>query len=74
MSLQNPLAVAISDSQRKHRVTDADPMIAPLQLVRMYLRQPREVDNAPIAPPPSFEDFRGTIRVAGPCSKSFASS
>jgi hypothetical protein len=31
--------------------------------VRIYLRQVREVDNDPVAPPPSFEDFRGTIEL-----------
>jgi hypothetical protein len=71
MSDDDPLAVAISDWQRKHRIADGDPMIAALELVRIYLRHAREIDNDPIAPPPSFEDFRGTIELLDRRSKSF---
>ncbi|MGA7905023.1 MAG: hypothetical protein WCA06_20520 [Terrimicrobiaceae bacterium] len=71
MSTDDPLAVAISDWQRKHRIADGDPMIAALDLVRIYLRHAREVDNDPVAPPPSFEDFRGTIELLDRRSKTF---
>ena len=71
MSADDPLAVAISDWQRKHRIADGDPMIAALELVRIYLRHAREVDDNPGAPPPSFEDFRGTIELLDRRSKSF---
>ena len=71
MSADDPLAVAISDWQRKHRIADGDPMIAALELVRIYLRHAREIDDNPGAPPPSFEDFRGTIELLDRRSKSF---
>ena len=47
MSADDPLAVAISDWQRKHRIADGDPMIAALELVRIYLRHAREIDDNP---------------------------
>jgi hypothetical protein len=71
MSADDPLAVAVSDWQRKHRIADGDPMIAALDLVRFYLRHARELDDNPAAPPPSFEDFRGTIELLDRRSKSF---
>jgi hypothetical protein len=71
MNSDDPLAVAISDWQRKHRIADGDPMIAALDLVRIYLRHAREIDNDPVAPGPSFEDFRGTIELLDRRSKSF---
>ena len=71
MSADDPLAVAISDWQRKHRIADGDPMIAALELVRIYLRHAREIDGSQAAPPPSFEDFRCTIELLDRRSKSF---
>ena len=71
MSADDPLAVAISDWQRKHRIADGDPMIAALDLVRIYLRHSREVADNPASPPPSFEDFRSTIELLDRRSKSF---
>ena len=71
MSADDPLAVAISDWQHKHRIADGDPMIAALELVRIYLRHAREVDDKAAAPPPSFEDFRGTIELLDRRAKSF---
>jgi hypothetical protein len=50
MSADDPLAVAISDWQHKHRIADGDPMIAALELVRIYLRHAREVDDKAAAP------------------------
>ena len=47
MSADDPLAVAVSDWQRKHRIADGDPMIAALELVRIYLRHARELDDKP---------------------------
>ncbi len=71
MSTDDPLQHAIGEWQRKHHIADGDPMIATLDLVRLYLehngdRAPR--DDAPI---PSFEDFRGTIELLDRRSKSF---
>jgi hypothetical protein len=71
MSADDPLAAAVSDWQRKHRVADGDPMIAALELVRIYLRSARKIDDDPEAPPPSFEDFRSTIELLDRRSKSF---
>jgi hypothetical protein len=67
----NPLARAISEWQRKHRIADGDPMIAVLELVRIYLKHSRETDSDPTASPPSFEDFRGTIELLDRRSKAF---
>jgi hypothetical protein len=71
MITDDPLAAAVSDWQRKHRIADGDPMIAALELVRIYLRHAREVDDKPGTLPPSFEDFRGTIELLDRRSKSF---
>jgi hypothetical protein len=71
MSADDPLARAISEWQRKHHIADGDPMIAVLELVRIYLKHSRETDNDPAACPPSFEDFRGTIELLDRRSKAF---
>jgi hypothetical protein len=71
MSADDPLARAITDWQRKHRIADGDPMIAALDLVRIYLCNARKIDDDPEAPPPSFEDFRSTIELLDRRSKSF---
>ena len=71
MSTDDPLARAIGDWQRKHHIADGDPMIAALELVRIYLKQSRETDDDPAASPPSFEDFRGTIELLDRRSKAF---
>jgi hypothetical protein len=57
----DPLARAIGEWQLKHHIVDGDPMIAVLELVRIYLKHSREINNDPAAAPPSFEDFRGTV-------------
>ena len=71
MNADDPLARAISDWQRKHHIADGDPMIAALELVRIYLKHSRASDNDPVASPPSFEDFRGTVELLDRCSKAF---
>ena len=73
MNTDDPLARAISDWQRKHHIADGDPMIAALELVRIYLRHSRqtETDNDPAASPPSFDDFRGTVELLDRRSKAF---
>jgi hypothetical protein len=71
MSGDDPLARAIGEWQRKHHIADGDPMIAVLELVRVYLRHPRETDNDSSASPPSFEDFRGTVELLDRRSKAF---
>jgi hypothetical protein len=65
------LAEAIGEWQRKHHIADGDPMIAALDLVRIYLHHSRKVDEATDAAPPSFEDFRGTIELLDRRSKAF---
>ena len=71
MSADDPLARAIGEWQRKHHIADGDPMIAVLDLVRIYLKHSRETDNDPVASPPSFEDFRGTVELLDRRSKAF---
>ena len=71
MSSADPLATAIADWQRKHRIADGDPMIAALELVRIYLQNAGKINDDPAAPPPSFEDFRATIELLDRRSKNF---
>lgn len=71
MSADDPLARAISDWQRKHRIADDDPVIAVLELVRLQLQHARPIHEHDDATPPSFEDFRGTIEQLDRRSKAF---
>lgn len=71
MSADDPLQRAIGDWQRKHRIADDDPVIAVLELVRLYLQHARRAEHAEDAPVPSFEDFRGTMELLDRRSKSF---
>jgi len=71
MSADDPLANAIADWQRKHRIADGDPMIAALELVRIYLLNARKLDDATDAEPPSFEDCRATVELLDRRSKNF---
>ncbi len=68
MSGGDPLEQAIADWQRKHRIADGDPMIAALELVRVYIQHARPADDAQF---PSFDDFRGTVELLDRRSKSF---
>lgn len=68
MDSDDPLADALADWQRKHRIADGDPMIAALELVRVYIQHARPADDAQI---PSFDDFRSTIELLDRRSKSF---
>lgn len=71
MSADDPLALAIAEWQRKHRIGDGDPMIAVLELVRIHLLHSRELDDDPDSPTPAFEDFRSFIEMFDRRSKSF---
>ena len=71
MNADDPLERAIADWQRKHHIADGDPMIASLELVRVYLQHARQSDDNQDAAVPSFEDFRGTIELLDLRSKSF---
>lgn len=71
MSADDPLANAISEWQRKHRIADDDPVIAVLELVRLQLQHTRSNRDDADAAPPSFEDFRGTIELLDRRSKAF---
>jgi hypothetical protein len=71
MTEDDPLERAIVDWQRKHHIADGDPMIAALELVRVYLQHTRHTDSSPDFAVPSFEDFRGTIELLDRGSKSF---
>jgi hypothetical protein len=71
VNANDPLARAIDEWQRKHHIADGDPMIAALELVRIYLKHSRETDNDPAVSPPSFDDFRGTIELLDRRSKAF---
>lgn len=71
MSADDNLAQAVSDWQRKYRIGDDDPMMATLELVRIYLREPYRIDKQPDTVPPSFDDFRSTIELLDRRSKAF---
>lgn len=71
MSADDSLALSIAEWQRKHGIADGDPMIAMLDLVRVYLQHSREIDDDPDSPPPAFDDFRSTIELLDRRSKSF---
>jgi hypothetical protein len=71
VSAEHRLAQAVTDWQRKHRVADDDPVMATLELMRIYLREARGIDNESESAPPSFEDFRGTIELLDRRSKGF---
>ncbi len=71
MNAEDPLAHAISEWQRKHRIADDDPIIAVLELVRLQLKHARPDCDDPAAAPPSFEDFRSTIELLDRRSKAF---
>ena len=71
MNSEDPLATAIAEWQRKHRIAEDDPIIAVLDLVRLQLQNaPRNRDHTETAPP-SFEDFRGTVELLDRRSKAF---
>ena len=70
MNTDDPLQRAIGDWQRKHHIADGDPMIAALELVRVYLQHARH-DDSQDAVAPSFDDFRSTIELLDQRSKSF---
>ena len=72
MNADDPLARAISEWQRKHRIADGDPVIAVLELVRLQLQHARANRDDPGAAPPNFEDFRSTIELLDRRSKAFA--
>lgn len=71
MSADDSLALSIAEWQRKHGIADGDPMIAMLDLVRVYLQHSRHIDDDPDSPPPTFDDFRSTIELLDRRSKSF---
>ena len=71
MNADDPLTAAIGEWQHKHHIADGDPMIAALDLVRIYLQHSRKIDDGPDAAPPSFEDFRSTIELLDRRSKAF---
>ena len=71
MNGNDPLTEAIGEWQRKHHIADGDPMIATLELVRIYLQNSRKSDDNSDAVPPSFEDFRGTMELLDRRSKAF---
>jgi hypothetical protein len=71
VNASDPLTEAIGDWQRKHHIADGDPMIAALDLVRIYLQHSRKIDDVSDTTPPSFEDFRSTIELLDRRSKAF---
>lgn len=71
MNANDPLTEAIGEWQRKHHIADGDPMIAALELVRIYLHHSYKIDETTEAAPPSFEDFRSTIELLDRRSKAF---
>jgi hypothetical protein len=71
VNADDPLERAISEWQRKHHIADGDPMIAALELVRVYLKHTRRGEDDTDTQIPSFDDFRGTIELLDRRSKSF---
>ena len=71
MNADNPVERAIGEWQRKHHIADGDPMIAALELVRVYLQHARRTDDSQDTTIPSFDDFRSTIELLDRRSKSF---
>jgi hypothetical protein len=71
VNADDPLANAILEWQRKHRIADDDPIIAVLDLVRLQLQHARINRDDSDAAPPGFEDFRGTIELLDRRSKAF---
>jgi len=71
VNANDPLTEAIGEWQRKHHIADGDPMLAALDLVRIYLRHSRKADEATDTAPPTFEDFRSTIELLDRRSKAF---
>jgi hypothetical protein len=67
----DPLARAIAEWQRKHRIADDDPVLAVLELVRLQIQHARVGRDDMDASPPGFEDFRGTIELLDRRSKAF---
>jgi hypothetical protein len=51
MNGEESLAVATAEWRRKYNIADGDPMIAMLDLVRIYIRHAREIDDDPDSPP-----------------------
>ena len=71
MNADDALANAISEWQRKYRITDDDPILAVLDLVRLQLQHSRGDRERDDFAPPSFEDFRSTIELLDRRSKAF---
>jgi len=71
VSTDDPLAHAISEWQRKHRIADDDPILAVLDLVQLQLQHARADRERDDLAPPSFEDFRSTIELLDRRSKAF---
>ena len=71
MNDDDPIARAVSEWQRKHRIADDDPILAVLELVRLQLQHAQENRANDDATPPSFDDFRGTIELLDRRSKAF---
>jgi hypothetical protein len=71
MDADYSLGKAIADWQRKHHIADSDPMIAVLELVRIYLQHAGPISEDPNAAPLRFDDFRSTIELLDRRSKSF---
>ena len=71
MNANDSLVDAIGEWQRKHHIADGDPMIAALDLVRIYLQHSRKIDETSDTVPPTLEDFRSTIELLDRRSKAF---
>jgi hypothetical protein len=71
VNANDSLTDSIGEWQRKHHIADGDPMIAALELVRIYLQHSRKMDDASDTMLPSFEDFRSTIELLDRRSKAF---
>jgi hypothetical protein len=71
VSDDDPLALALSEWQRRHCIADNDPLIAVLDLVRLALLYPPKPQGTAVSLPPSFEEFRGTMELLEANAKEF---
>lgn len=64
------MALAIAEWRCKHGISEDDPMLAVLDLVRLAVRHPAKADVAESLPP-TFEEFRTTMELLDSRSKAF---
>ena len=72
MTTEESLALATSEWQRKYGIADNDPMMAMIEMARIFLQHARKTDIDPNSQPPTFQTLRGTIELLDRRSVSLA--